>query len=273
MYEIATRYSMDVQRLDRPWGEAFTAQEIDEALEKRPAKVVALVHVETSTGSCQPMDGISEAAHRHGALLVLDCVASLGGVPVRVDAWDVDVAHSATQKCLSCPPGLAPITVGPRGLEKLRNRKTKVANWYLDLSLIEHYWDSDRTYHHTAPVSLNYALREALRLVREEGLEARFDRHRANAELLWQGLEEMGLQLVIPEAYRPTSLTTVWIPEGIDDLSVRQALQDRYNISIAGGLGAYKGRVWRIGLMGNSSRPEYVVLLLAALERLLAEQA
>ena len=208
--------------------------------------------------------------HRYGGILVLDCVASLGGVPVTVDAWDVDVAHSASQKCLSCPPGLAPITVGPRALDVLRNRKTKVANWYLDLSSIEKYWGNERTYHHTAPVSMNYALREALRLIYEEGIEARIARHRAVAEMLWQGLEDMGLQPVVPLEYRPPSLTTVWIPDGVQDVDIRQRLLDEYNIAIAGGLGDFKGRVWRIGLMGYSARPENVILLLGALERLLS---
>ena len=271
MYEIASRYTEQVRRLDRTWGTVFTPEEIDRVLTEHPAKVVALVHIETSTGTCQPMQGIAEVVHRHGALLILDCVASLGGQPVCVDEWDVDLAHAATQKCLSCPPGLAPLTVGPRAVEALRSRKTPVANWYLDLTGIEHYWGKERTYHHTAPISLNYALREGLRLIHIEGLEAVFARHRANAGMLWEGLESMGLQLVVPEEIRPTTLTTVWIPEGVEDVPVRQALQERYNVTIAGGLGDFKGRVWRIGLMGNSSRPQNVLVLLGALERLIAE--
>ena len=269
IYEIATRYGADVQRLENPWGQVFELKDIEQALQKKPAKVVALTHVETSTGTCQPVEGLADIVHHYGGILVLDCVASLGGMPVTVDKWDVDVAHSATQKCLSCPPGLAPITVGPRALDVLRNRKTRVANWYLDLSSIEKYWGNDRTYHHTAPVSMNYALREALRLIYEEGIQARVARHRATAEMLWQGLVDMGLQPVVPHEHRPPSLTTVWIPDGVQDVDIRRRLLDEYNITIAGGLGDFKGRVWRIGLMGHSARPENVIVLLGALERLL----
>jgi alanine-glyoxylate transaminase/serine-glyoxylate transaminase/serine-pyruvate transaminase len=270
MYEIACRYGAEVRRLENPWGKVFSVEDIEQALREKPAKVVGITHVETSTGTCQPMEGIADIVHRYGGLLVLDCVASLGGVAVNVDEWDVDVAHSASQKCLSCPPGLAPLTVSPRAVEVLRNRKTKVANWYLDLSSIERYWGQERTYHHTAPVSMNYALREALRLIYEEGIEARVARHRANAEMLWQGMEDMGLPPVVPLEFRPPSLTTVWIPEGVNDVATRQRLLQEYNILIAGGLGDFRGRAWRIGLMGYSSRPENVVLLLGALERLLA---
>jgi alanine-glyoxylate transaminase/serine-glyoxylate transaminase/serine-pyruvate transaminase len=270
MYEMATRYGADVKRLENPWGQVFALEDIEKALQRKPAKVVALTHIETSTGTCQPIEGVAEIVHRHGGILVLDCVASLGGVPVTMDAWDVDVVHSATQKCLSCLPGLAPISVSPRALEVLRRRRTKVANWYLDLSSIERYWGVERTYHHTAPINMNYALREALRLIYEEGIEARIARHRANAEMLWEGLEELGLQPVVPLEVRPYSLTTVWIPDGAQDTVIRQRLRDEYNIAIAGGLGDFKGRVLRIGLMGYSSRPENVILLLAALERILS---
>lgn len=269
LYTIATRCGADVCRLERPWGQVFTPDDLEDALDGRPARLVALVHAETSTGSCQPMDGLADVVHRHGALLVTDCVTSLGGVPVMVDQWDVDVAYSGSQKCLSCPPGLAPLTVGHRARQVLHDRKTPVGSWYLDLTLIESYWGRERTYHHTAPISMNYALREALRLVDEEGLEARFARHRANATMLWEGLEGLGLQLTIPAEHRLPSLTTVWVPEGVDEALVRRRLLEDYNIEIAGGLGAFKGRVWRIGLMGYSSQRENVVLLLGALERLL----
>jgi alanine-glyoxylate transaminase/serine-glyoxylate transaminase/serine-pyruvate transaminase len=197
-------------------------------------------------------------------------VTSLGGIPVQADAWGVDVAYSGTQKCLSCPPGLGPLTVSPRAREILGERKSQVPNWYLDLSMVERYWGDERTYHHTAPISMNFALREALRLVHEEGLEARFERHRANAELLWRGLEDLGLEMCVPVDHRLPSLTTVWAPEGVDEGAVRKQLLNDYNIEIAGGLGAFKGRVWRIGLMGYSSRPENVLLLLAALQRILS---
>jgi alanine-glyoxylate transaminase/serine-glyoxylate transaminase/serine-pyruvate transaminase len=267
--DIAARYGAEVRRLDRPWGEVFTVEEIELALRQKPAKLVALVNAETSTGAWQPMEGMADLVHHYGGLLVMDCVTSLGGMPVMVDAWGVDAAYSGTQKCLSCPPGLSPLTISPRAVEALQRRTTQVPNWYLDLTLIEKYWGNERTYHHTAPISMNYALREALRLVYEEGLEARFERHQANARMLWEGLEALGLRLHVPLEYRLPSLTTVLVPEGVDEAVIRRRLLDEYNIEIAGGLGTLKGRVWRIGLMGYSSRPENVLLLLAALERLL----
>jgi alanine-glyoxylate transaminase/serine-glyoxylate transaminase/serine-pyruvate transaminase len=237
-------------------------------------KLVAIVHAETSTGVHQP--GIAEiaaAAHQHGALLVLDAVTSLGGLPVEIDAWDIDIAYSGTQKSISAPPGLAPLTVSPRAREVLRSRATPVQNWYLDLSMLEKYWGNERTYHHTAPISMNYALREALRMVAEEGLEARFARHRANAELLWAGLEEMDLSLLVPLEYRLPTLTTPLVPPGVDELDVRRQLLNDYNIEVAGGFGQLKGKVWRIGLMGFSSRRENVALLLAALRQILSRRA
>jgi len=270
MCDVASRYGAQVRRVERAWGQVFTAEEIEDALREKPAKIVALVHAETSTGALQPMDGIADAVHRHGGLLVLDCVTSLGGVPVTLDDWGVDIAYSGTQKCLSCPPGLAPLTIAPRAQEVLRARRTPVANWYLDLTMLGRYWGADRTYHHTAPISMNYALREALRLIYEEGLEARFARHRRHAALLWEGLEALGLRLVVPPEHRLPTLTTVFIPEGIDEAAVRQRLLTEYNIEIAGGLGALQGRAWRIGLMGYSSRQENVLLLLSALQRYLA---
>lgn len=270
IFEMTTRYGAEVARLDRPWGEAFTVEEIEAALKKQAAKLVALVHAETSTGVLQPMEGIAEAVHRHGGLLLIDCVTSLGGVPVKIDEWGVDAAYSGSQKALSCPPGLAPLTFGERAVEALLRRKTKVANWYLDLSLIEQYWGDERTYHHTAPISMNFALREGLRLVLEEGLEARFARHRENAEFLWQSLEEMGMECHIEEAIRLPTLTTVRVPQGVDELEVRKRLLHEYNIEIAGGLGTLKGKIWRIGLMGYSSSRWNVVTLMGSLREILA---
>lgn len=267
--DMARRYGGNVRRLERLWGEVFTLDEIREALEEKPAKLVALVHAETSTGALQPLEGVADIVHANGGMLLIDCVTSLGGIPVRIDDWDIDIAYSGTQKCLSVPPGLAPITVGPRALDVLNNRKSNVGNWYLDLSLVCKYWGHKRTYHHTAPISMNYALSEGLKLVREEGLETRWARHRANAELLWEGLEDLGLELVVPLEHRLPTLTTVQIPNNIDDLEVRRELLDRYNIEIAGGLGAFAGKVWRIGLMGYSSQQENIVKLLGAIRRVL----
>jgi alanine-glyoxylate transaminase/serine-glyoxylate transaminase/serine-pyruvate transaminase len=215
------------------------------------------------------MEGIANVVHQQGGLLIMDCVTSLGGIPVKVDEWDIDVAYSCSQKCLGAPSGLGPITVSPRALQVLQSRQSPVPNWYLDLSMLSNYWGSERTYHHTAPISMNYALHEALRMIEEEGLEKRFARHRANAELLWQGLEDMGLELFVPLDHRLPQLTTVKIPDGVDDLTVRRELLDTYNIEIAGGLGPTKGKVWRIGLMGHSSQPQNVLMLLGVLERLI----
>lgn len=266
---IAERYGAIVRRVDKPWGENFSPEEIEAELKKKPAKLVGLVHAETSTGALQPMDEIGAIVHRYGGLLVLDCVTSLGGLPVKIDEWDVDIAYSGSQKCLSCPPGLAPITISERAREVMHERKTPVANWYLDLSLLDNYWGEERTYHHTAPITMIYALREGLRLVYEEGLEARFARHQRHAEILWEGLEGMDLTMHVPVEYRLPTLSTPRIPEGVDDLAIRKQLLNEYNIEIAGGFGKLAGKVWRIGLMGYSSRVENVTLLLAALEELL----
>lgn len=273
LFDMAGRYGAQVDRLEKPWGRAFDPDEIKAALNKAKYKLVAIVHAETSTGVLQ--GGIAEiaaAAHQTGALLVLDTVTSLGGVPVEIDAWDVDVAYSGSQKNLSAPPGLAPLTVSPRAREVLRNRKTPVQNWYLDLSQLEKYWGKERTYHHTAPISMNYALHEALRMIVEEGLEARFARHHANAEMLWAGLEELDLTLLVPEEYRLPMLTTPLVPPGVDEVAVRRRLLEEYNIEIAGGFGPLKGQIWRIGLMGFSSRKENVLLLLAALREILSRR-
>jgi alanine-glyoxylate transaminase/serine-glyoxylate transaminase/serine-pyruvate transaminase len=267
--DMAQRYGADVAEIERPWGEVFAPEEIDEALESRPAKLVAIVHAETSTGALQPLEGISQVVHDQGALLLVDCVTSLGGVPIKVDGWDIDAAYGGTQKALSCPPGLAPLTFNERAREALHNREEPVRNWYLDLSMLEKYWGDERTYHHAAPISMNYALREALRLVLEEGLESRFARHRQNAEMLWRGLEELGLKLHVAEKHRLPTLTTVVVPEGVDEASVRGRLLREFNIEIAGGLGGLRGRVWRIGLMGYSSQRENVLTLLVALKETL----
>ncbi len=271
LFDMAGRYGAKVMRIDRPWGEVFDPADFEAALKGKQTKLVALVHAETSTGALQPgIPQIVEIVHRHGALFVLDTVTSLGGLPVEIDNWNVDIAYSGSQKCLSAPPGLAPLTVSPRARQVLRSRKVPVANWYLDLSLLDKYWGKERTYHHTAPISMNYALREALRIAFEEGLERRFARHRSNAELLWLGLEALDLPPMVPLEYRLPTLTTPGLPPSVDDMAVRKRLLEEYNIEIAGGFGPLKGKIWRIGLMGHSSRREYVTLLLAALREILS---
>jgi alanine-glyoxylate transaminase/serine-glyoxylate transaminase/serine-pyruvate transaminase len=267
--EMARRHGGEVETIERAWGEVFDPDELRASLRRRPARVVAVVHAETSTGALQPLDGIAEVVHAEGALLLVDAVTSLAGVPVAVDALGLDLVYSGSQKCIGAPPGLAPLTVGPRAEERIAGRSTAVDTWYLDLSLLQRYWGPERTYHHTAPISLDFALYEALRMVAEEGLEARWERHRANAELLWAGLEELGLALHVPAERRLPMLTTVRIPDGVDDGEVRGRLLRDYRIEIGGGLGPLKGQVWRIGLMGHSSSPENVELLLGALRRIL----
>jgi alanine-glyoxylate transaminase / serine-glyoxylate transaminase / serine-pyruvate transaminase len=266
--EMVERYGGQLTLLKRPWGEVFDLSEIESALKESQAKVVAIVHAETSTGALQPLDELAQIVHNQGALLVVDAVTSLGGIPLLVDEWDLDLVYSGTQKCLGCPPGLGPITLGTRAVEKLHSRKTPVRNWYLDLSGLEKYWGSERVYHHTAPISSFYGLHEGLRLVVQEGLENRWERHLRNAELFWDGLEGIDLTCHVPRQNRLPSLTTVRIPDGVDDLQVRKRLLDDYNIEIAGGFGELKGVVWRIGFMGYSSRRENVNLLLKALEEL-----
>lgn len=267
--EMARRYGADVRTIHRPWGEVFTGEEVAIALEEKPARIVAVVHGETSTGAAQPIAPLAAAAHDHGALLLVDTVASLGGVPVYVDEWGVDICYSGSQKCLSCPPGASPLTLSPRALEKVEQRRSPVTSWYLDLLLLRDYWGAPRKYHHTAPISTMYALHEGLRLVAEEGLETRWARHQAAADLLYEGLEELGMTMHVPAAHRLASLTTPCLPQGIDEAAIRRALLSDYNIEIAGGLGELAGQVWRIGLMGYSARRENVTLLLAALRALL----
>jgi alanine-glyoxylate transaminase / serine-glyoxylate transaminase / serine-pyruvate transaminase len=270
--DMASRYGAVVRRIEKPWGQVFYPDEIQAALKQHPVKVTALIHAETSTGALMPLEGMADVIHAAGSLFLIDCVTSLGGVPLKIDDWGIDIAYSGTQKCLSCPPGLGPLTVGPRAREALHQRRTKVANWYLDLTMIEKYWGNERTYHHTAPISMNFALREALRLVYEEGLEARTIRHRENAQMLWDGLEELGFALIVPAEHRLPTLTTVAVPAGVDEAEIRRRLLEEYNIEIAGGLGVFRGKALRIGLLGYSSRRENVLLLLSALEKIVAKK-
>jgi alanine-glyoxylate transaminase / serine-glyoxylate transaminase / serine-pyruvate transaminase len=270
MSDIVGRCDAKLVTVEAPWGRIIDAADVAAALKRctRP-KLVAIVHAETSTGAWQPLEDIAAVTHAAGALLVADTVTSLGGCPVRVDEWGIDACYSGTQKCLSCPPGLAPITFGPRAVEALHRRKTKVRSWYLDLTMIEKYWGDERVYHHTAPITMNYALYEALRLVEEEGLEARWARHERNHEALKAGLAAVGLAIASQESHQLWTLNSVRIPGGVDDTRVRSTLLDEFGIEIGGGLGPLKGKTWRIGLMGESSTAANVLFALSALERVL----
>lgn len=258
-------------RVETPWGDIIEPDMVEQALRRSgPVKAVAVVHAETSTGVWQPIEPISRLCRDHGALFIVDAVTSLGGVPVEVDQWGIDACYSGTQKCLSCPPGLAPLTLSDRALAAIKARRTPCQSWYLDMALVADYWaDSTRTYHHTAPVSMLYALREALRLVEEEGLPARFRRHRLNSEALVAGLIELGLIPLPPAEHRLPMLTCVKLPGQIDDAAVRTKLLQTFGIEIGGGLGPLKGKVWRIGLMGESCTEANVLTLLNALEEIL----
>jgi alanine-glyoxylate transaminase / serine-glyoxylate transaminase / serine-pyruvate transaminase len=268
--EVARRHGADVTKIERAWGDVFPPEQIADALASQRFKALALVHAETSTGALQPLDGLAEIARRHDALLIVDCVTSLGGVSVGLDANGIDAAYSGTQKCLGCPPGLAPVSLGERARAVIRGRSQPVSAWYFDLDLIARYWSGERIYHHTPSPSLLYGFHEALRMIAEEGLPARWSRHRANALALWSGLQALGLELLVPESHRLPTLTTVRVPEGTDEAAVRARLREDFGIEIGAGLGPLKGRIWRIGLMGHSSQRANVTLLLSALREILS---
>jgi alanine-glyoxylate transaminase / serine-glyoxylate transaminase / serine-pyruvate transaminase len=272
MADVARRAGAEVIMLERPYGEVFDPSEIETALQRVKPKVLGIVQAETSTGAYQPIADIAALCHRHDALIAVDTVTGLGGLPVEVDTWSLDAVYSGTQKCLSCPPGLAPVTLSDRAVEALDRRKTKVQSWYLDLQMVKDYWSSNRSYHHTAPINMNYALHEALRLALEEGLPARFARHRRNHLALHAGLSAIGIQYAGQEGRRLPMLNAVLIPAGVDDVAVRKQLLQEFGIEIGGGLGPWKGKAWRIGLMGHGSQPANVLLFLAALERCLTSQ-
>ena len=269
LVDMAGRYGADVRTMSKPWGQVFSLEEIKTNLETHKPAVLALVHAETSTGARQPLEGVAELCHKHGCLLIADTVTSLGGVPLYIDRWGIDLAYSCSQKGLGCPPGASPFTMSSRAVAKLNKRPKPVPNWYLDMTLLAKYWGEQRVYHHTAPINSNYGLRECLRIVAEEGLEQRWQRHQENAEMLWSGLAELGLSCHVDKEHRLPTLTTVRIPEGINGKAIATKLLNEYNIEIAGGLGELGGKVWRIGLMGYNSRPENVLLLLDALEKVL----
>ncbi len=273
--QMARRCGGEVTPIEAEWGRIIEPEQVEEALKANPgAKLVAIVHGETSTGILQPLEEISRIAHAHDALLLVDAVTSLAGCDLRIDDWGVDVCLSGTQKCLSAPPGMAPLTLSPQAMEVVTKRKEPVRSWYVDVSMLRNYWGAGkaRVYHHTPPMTMLYALREALRIVLEEGLETRIVRHRRHAEALWAGVEAMGLQLHAQEGYRLPSLTTVRVPEGIDEMTLRRGLLQEHNIEVGGGIGALQGQVWRIGLMGYNATVQNVLGLLYALETELARQ-
>jgi alanine-glyoxylate transaminase/serine-glyoxylate transaminase/serine-pyruvate transaminase len=272
MADVATRAGAIVNTITKPWGQVFTTAELKDAIAKYTPKVVGIVMAETSTGASQPIPEIAEAVHNAGGLLIVDAVTSLGGMNVDVDRWGIDVIYSGTQKCLSCPPGLAPISFSPAAVASVEQRKTKVASWYLDVSMIANYWGENRAYHHTAPINMTYALHEALRIILEEGLDNCFTRHTLNHLALKTGLETLGFTYAADPDHQLPMLNAVTIPNAVNDAQMRSALLKQYNIEIGGGLGELKGQVWRIGIMGYSAKQENVLGLLQALEQLFLDQ-
>ena len=272
MADVAGRAGAEVSKIERPFGEVFSTEDVAEAVEKTKPQVVGIVHAETSTGALQPIEEISKVVHDAGSMLLVDCVTSLGGLPVEIDAWNIDAAYSGSQKCLGCPPGLAPVTFSQRAVERMDQRKEKVRSWYLDVSMLRNYWGSNRAYHHTAPINMNYGIHEALRLALEEGLEARFARHQVNHEGLKAGLAAMGIEYSVAEGLQLPMLNSVFIPAGVNDAATRGRLLQEFGIEIGGGLGPVAGKTWRIGLMGEASRQTNVLVFLAALERCLTDE-
>ncbi len=269
MVEMAKIQGADVTVLQKPWGEIIHPAEVEAALRKKRARIVGIVQAETSTGVLQPIKEIAQIVHQQGGILIVDSVTSLGGIPVEVDKNEIDICYSCSQKCLGSPSGFSPISFGPRAIQIVESRESPAAGWYLDIQRLRKYWGPEHMYHHTASSPLVYALHESLRFIQEQGLSERIALHLKNARILWKGLEELGLSLFVPEPTRLPSLTTVRVPENVDDASIRKQLLEKYNIEISGGLGELKGKVWRIGLMGYSSRVENIQLLLSALKELL----
>ena len=269
MCEIAERLGAQVIRVDGEWGRSIDPDAVRKAVNGRNPKLLAVVHAETSTGVRQPLEDLSSIARDAGALFLVDTVTSLGGMEVALDKMGIDVSYSGTQKCISCPPGLSPISFSPAAMKVIENRKKPVASWYLDMSMVSDYWGAERKYHHTAPINMIYALREALRLVAEEGHEARFARHSLNHRALIAGVEAMGLSMLVPENERLPMLNSIVIPDGVDDLKVRMALLNDFGIEIGAGLGVLAGKIWRVGLMGHTSTRKNVFLFLSALENVL----
>ncbi|MFP4053146.1 MAG: pyridoxal-phosphate-dependent aminotransferase family protein [Phycisphaerae bacterium] len=266
MIDVAGRVGAEVTSIEVPWGQVFTAAQVCEALDRDgPFKLVGIVQAETSTGAAQPIAEISEAVHSAGALLLVDAVTSLGGMEVSVDDWNIDACYSGTQKCLSCPPGLAPVTFSPAAERVIAGRTSKVASWYLDMNMVRNYWGSERLYHHTAPINMNYALHEALRIVLEEGLEPRWKRHACHHLALKAGLEALELQYLADPDHQLPMLNPVSAPPGVDEAAVRRQLLEEHGIEFGGGLGELKGKAWRIGLMGESATRRHVEMALQSL--------
>ncbi|HEV3204879.1 MAG TPA: alanine--glyoxylate aminotransferase family protein [Gemmataceae bacterium] len=273
MADVAGRSGAQVSLLERPWGDIFDLTQVREVLAKVRPKVLGIVHSETSTGAWQPVADLGNLCHEFDTLLILDTVTSLGCVEVALDDWEVDAAYSCSQKGLSCPPGLAPVSFSARAVATVGKRQTKVQNWYLDITLLQRYWlGEERIYHHTAPASMIYALREGLRLVLEEGLQPRWQRHGLNHRALKAGLAALGIGYTAAAGHQLPQLNAVRIPDGVNDLAVRKQLLNEFGIEIGGGLGEFKGKVWRIGLMGHNSRPNNVLVFLGALEQCLLMQ-
>jgi len=270
MEDVATRLGAEVHTLEFEWGYPVGPSVVEEHLANNDYDIVAIVHAETSTGVCNPVEEIGAFVKDKASLYLVDTVTSLGGMPVEVDKWNIDAVYSGTQKCLSCPPGLAPISFSDKAVEKLQNRKTKVPNWYLDLTMIINYWQgSKRAYHHTAPINMIYGLHQALANILQEGTTAVYQRHLDNHKLLASGLTELGISFLVDEPYRLPMLNAVTIPDGADDAAVRSALRNEYTIEIGAGLGPLAGKIWRIGLMGHTARKESVETLLSALRKIL----
>ncbi|MCB1737651.1 MAG: alanine--glyoxylate aminotransferase family protein, partial [Gammaproteobacteria bacterium] len=272
MKENVERCGATAVMVQDDWGRAVDPQKVEEALKANPdAKIVAFVHAETSTGAMSDAETLVKLAHDHGCLTIVDAVTSLGGSPLKVEEWGIDAIYSGSQKCLSCTPGLSPVSFSPAAIDVIKNRKTKVQSWFMDLNLVMGYWGGDgkRAYHHTAPINALYGLHEALVLLENEGIENSWARHMKNHQALRAGLEAMGLSFIVPEGERLPQLNSVTIPEGIDDAKVRGQLLKDYNLEIGAGLGALAGKVWRIGLMGYGANQTNVLFCLGALDGVL----
>ena len=253
MCDVAERCGANVKKVEAEWGKIIEPAAIEAALKKSRPKLVAIVHAETSTGALTPVEEISRITHEAGALLLLDTVTSLGGCPVSIDEWEVDAVYSGTQKCLSCPPGLSPVSFSSKAMEVIADRKSKAQSWYLDINFLANYWGSERTYHHTAPISMNYAIHEGLQLVIDEGLENRCERHQQAYEKLKNGLANLDLKITSQEGHQIWQLNAISVPTGVDEAKIRTQLLNEFGIEIGPGLGPLKGKIWRVGLMGYNA--------------------